>query len=260
MDTYGVGTRLVSGSGAPTAGFVYKLVAITDGTGWMRPVAKRSAAKVSIGGRKTPYRLLDERGAVGECFTLGDTSPAAPGPCNAPPCWTAWSPSLPRWAACRTAGAGAGRSSRTERRRSRPVPPALVAPCRPLGAPVAGSEVRSRPGRAGGAGAGPAVIRGGRPGHLRRRLPGGRPPGARGPATVGPLRRCPGGAAHPRAGGRRAHLRQDLAPRRSSRRAHREPDAIPDFDHLLLPAAMAWPGPLKRPAPRLRPSPNCWRW
>ena len=48
---YGAGTAVVTGSGAPTAGFVYKLVDV-DG----RPVAKRSEHKESHGGRKFAYR------------------------------------------------------------------------------------------------------------------------------------------------------------------------------------------------------------
>jgi nicotinate phosphoribosyltransferase len=51
VDVYGAGTAVVVGSGAPTAGFVYKLVEV-DG----RPVAKRSENKGSIGGRKLAYR------------------------------------------------------------------------------------------------------------------------------------------------------------------------------------------------------------
>jgi nicotinate phosphoribosyltransferase len=51
VDAYGVGTSLVTGSGAPTAGMVYKLVEV-DG----RPVAKRSSHKESRGGRKGAMR------------------------------------------------------------------------------------------------------------------------------------------------------------------------------------------------------------
>ncbi len=51
VDAYGVGTSLVTGSGAPTAGMVYKLVEV-DG----RPVAKRSSHKESRGGRKVALR------------------------------------------------------------------------------------------------------------------------------------------------------------------------------------------------------------
>lgn len=51
VDAYGVGTSLVTGSGFPTAGLVYKLVEVNG-----RPVAKRSAAKPSIGGGKAALR------------------------------------------------------------------------------------------------------------------------------------------------------------------------------------------------------------
>jgi nicotinate phosphoribosyltransferase len=51
VDRYGVGTALVTGSGAPTAGMVYKLVE-RDGV----PVAKKSEGKNSIGGRKHAVR------------------------------------------------------------------------------------------------------------------------------------------------------------------------------------------------------------
>jgi len=62
VDSYGVGTALVTGSGAPTAGFVYKLVAIAreDGTGApLHPVAKTSPGKTTVGGRKWAVRLDD---------------------------------------------------------------------------------------------------------------------------------------------------------------------------------------------------------
>ncbi len=64
VDRYGVGTSLVTGSGAPTAGFVYKLVAIADGDGPdapLRAVEKRSAGKSTRGGRKWAWRLPDGR-------------------------------------------------------------------------------------------------------------------------------------------------------------------------------------------------------
>jgi nicotinate phosphoribosyltransferase len=72
VDGYGVGTSLVTGSGAPTAALVYKLVARADGTdpGVLRPVAKRSVGKPSRGGRKWAVRRLDEAGtAVAELVT-----------------------------------------------------------------------------------------------------------------------------------------------------------------------------------------------
>ena len=62
VDSYGVGTSVVTGSGAPTAGMVYKLVAHVDDDGKWIPVAKTSTAKKSIGGRKYPVRLLNGSG------------------------------------------------------------------------------------------------------------------------------------------------------------------------------------------------------
>jgi len=56
---YGVGTSLVTGSGAPTAGFVYKLVEV-DG----RPVAKTSVGKATRGGRKEVLRRHDAGGVA----------------------------------------------------------------------------------------------------------------------------------------------------------------------------------------------------
>lgn len=61
IDGYGVGTRVVTGSGHPTAGMVYKLVEIEG-----RKVAKKSKDKGSVGGVKTPY--LTETGE--EKFSL----------------------------------------------------------------------------------------------------------------------------------------------------------------------------------------------
>jgi nicotinate phosphoribosyltransferase len=57
VDGYGVGTSLVTGSGAPTMGMVYKLVE-RDGL----PVAKKSKDKVSVGGRKHAVRRHDADG------------------------------------------------------------------------------------------------------------------------------------------------------------------------------------------------------
>jgi nicotinate phosphoribosyltransferase len=59
VDTYGVGTSVVTGSGAPTASMVYKLVEV-DG----RPVQKRSLRKESHGGRKAAMRLSKPSGTV----------------------------------------------------------------------------------------------------------------------------------------------------------------------------------------------------
>jgi nicotinate phosphoribosyltransferase len=72
IDGYGVGTSLVTGSGAPTAGFVYKLVARQARTGGWQAVAKRSVGKISNGGRKHASRRLDQNGvAVAEVLRTG---------------------------------------------------------------------------------------------------------------------------------------------------------------------------------------------
>ena len=62
VDAYGVGTSVVTGSGAPTCGMVYKLVARAGDDGVLQPVAKASAAKTSVGGRKSAARRLDAEG------------------------------------------------------------------------------------------------------------------------------------------------------------------------------------------------------
>lgn len=61
VDIYGVGTSLVTGSGAPTAGMVYKLAEV-DGL----PVEKRSSHKQSHGGRKQAMRLAKKTGTIVE--------------------------------------------------------------------------------------------------------------------------------------------------------------------------------------------------
>jgi nicotinate phosphoribosyltransferase len=71
VDRYGVGTSLVTGSGAPTAGMVYKLVQ-RDGV----PVAKKSKDKVSIGGRKHAVRRHSADGtAVAEVVSSTPITP-----------------------------------------------------------------------------------------------------------------------------------------------------------------------------------------
>jgi nicotinate phosphoribosyltransferase len=78
VDGYGVGTALVTGSGAATAALVYKLVArALDAHGDLRPVAKRSVGKPSIGGRKWPSRHRDDSGtAIAEVITLTPPEPS----------------------------------------------------------------------------------------------------------------------------------------------------------------------------------------
>lgn len=77
VDSYGVGTSVVTGSGSPASGMVYKLVAHRDDAGDWVAVAKKSDGKPSIGGRKHPVRRLDTSGhAVAEVVHIveaGDT-------------------------------------------------------------------------------------------------------------------------------------------------------------------------------------------
>jgi nicotinate phosphoribosyltransferase len=82
VDSYGVGTSVVTGSGAPTCGMVYKLVARAGADGVLEPVAKASTLKTSQGGRKAAARRLDAEGRAVQEVVL-------PGPDEAV---TAWEP------------------------------------------------------------------------------------------------------------------------------------------------------------------------
>ncbi|GAA2357307.1 nicotinate phosphoribosyltransferase [Saccharopolyspora halophila] len=75
VDGYGVGTSLVTGSGAPTAEMVYKLVEVED-----RPVAKRSSHKESRGGRKAAIRRYKKTGTAVEEVVFRPDSAAELGP------------------------------------------------------------------------------------------------------------------------------------------------------------------------------------
>ncbi|UOQ60644.1 nicotinate phosphoribosyltransferase [Leucobacter rhizosphaerae] len=73
VDSFGVGTSVVVGSGTPTMGMVYKLVAHQNDSGAWVSVAKKSADKVSVGGRKSVRRSFNPRGvATAELIFLGD--------------------------------------------------------------------------------------------------------------------------------------------------------------------------------------------
>ena len=74
VDVYGVGTSLVTGSGAPTAGMVYKMVEV-DG----RPVEKRSENKQSSGGAKGALRRYRPTGTATEevIYQLSARPPAS---------------------------------------------------------------------------------------------------------------------------------------------------------------------------------------
>ncbi|MCU1422683.1 MAG: nicotinate phosphoribosyltransferase [Microbacteriaceae bacterium] len=73
VDSYGVGTSVVTGSGSPAAGMVYKLVARRGDDGDWVSVAKRSPQKATVGGRKFPVRELSASGvATAEVIHVGD--------------------------------------------------------------------------------------------------------------------------------------------------------------------------------------------
>jgi len=74
VDGYGVGTQLVTGSGHPTSGFVYKLVARENRDGVLESVAKKSVDKISVGGRKYALRRRDPDG-VAEAEVIGVGTP-----------------------------------------------------------------------------------------------------------------------------------------------------------------------------------------
>lgn len=81
VDAYGVGTSVVTGSGVPAAGFVYKLVAFQDESGQWHEVSKQSSKKTNLGGKKQAVRSHDNKVATAELIfssspklTQGDRS------------------------------------------------------------------------------------------------------------------------------------------------------------------------------------------
>ncbi len=78
VDAYGAGTAVVTGSGAATAGLVYKLVEV-DG----QPVVKRSEHKTTVGGRKTAVRRHKPTGTATEEIVASRCLPA-PAPHDRP--------------------------------------------------------------------------------------------------------------------------------------------------------------------------------
>ena len=75
VDSFGVGTAVVTGSGHPASGMIYKLVAHRDSAGDWVNVAKKSAAKATVGGQKVAVRSLREGIAVAETIYV-DAQPA----------------------------------------------------------------------------------------------------------------------------------------------------------------------------------------
>jgi nicotinate phosphoribosyltransferase len=81
VDAYGVGTSVVTGSGVPAAGFVYKLVAFQDESSQWHEVSKQSSKKTNLGGKKQAVRSHDNKVATAELIfssspklTQGDRS------------------------------------------------------------------------------------------------------------------------------------------------------------------------------------------
>lgn len=79
-DGYGVGTSLVTGSGAPAAGFVYKLVARAhEPGGRLEPVAKAGGEKATVGARKAAARCRTSGVASSEHLRAWDRPPPPDG-------------------------------------------------------------------------------------------------------------------------------------------------------------------------------------
>ena len=66
VDSFGVGTSVVTGSGHPAAGMVYKLVAHHNDAGEWVSVAKKSTAKATVGGHKAAIRTMEHGIATSE--------------------------------------------------------------------------------------------------------------------------------------------------------------------------------------------------
>lgn len=70
VDSFGVGTSVVTGSGSPTMGMVYKLVSRQNADGKWVDVAKKSSGKTSVGGKKTAYRRFKGKQADAEVLAV----------------------------------------------------------------------------------------------------------------------------------------------------------------------------------------------
>ena len=78
IDAYGVGTKLVTGAGAPTAELVYKMVARAPEVGLpCEPVAKAGGVKATVGGRKRATRRRRTGRGVAEVLRTWDARSGA---------------------------------------------------------------------------------------------------------------------------------------------------------------------------------------
>ena len=75
VDVFGVGTSVVTGSGYPAAGLVYKLVSRMDDNGQWLDVAKKSFHKTNPGGKKRAFRTFRKGRAHEEVLTVGQGNP-----------------------------------------------------------------------------------------------------------------------------------------------------------------------------------------
>ena len=73
VDTYGVGTSVVTGSGVPAAGFVYKMVAFQNESGEWHAVSKQSAKKTNLGGKKHAARSFENNIATAEVISTASS-------------------------------------------------------------------------------------------------------------------------------------------------------------------------------------------
>jgi nicotinate phosphoribosyltransferase len=74
VDAYGVGTSVVTGSGHPAAGLVYKLVSRQDDSGQQVSVSKTSVGKANPGGQKKAVRVIKDGIAQYEQVMTGETA------------------------------------------------------------------------------------------------------------------------------------------------------------------------------------------
>jgi nicotinate phosphoribosyltransferase len=77
VDVFGVGTAVVTGSGAPAAGMVYKLVEHKNSAGDWVAVSKKSPDKQNPAGRKVAHRRIVDGVATEEVVDLGPKDLAA---------------------------------------------------------------------------------------------------------------------------------------------------------------------------------------